>query len=241
MPVPLRIVGYIRVSTDEQAKEGVSLKAQAAKLRLHAELHELDLVDVVPDEGVSAGSLDRPGMKRVLDLLDRQLVDGVSIVKLDRLTRSLGDWSRLIDFYFGEKARPGMKLFSVMDSIDTTTATGRMMLNIIMTIAQWEREIIAERTKEALAHKIANRERVGKVRYGFALDESGPRNKRGNPVNLLEAATEQEAIALMKRLREDGQSLRAIAEALRTLGIETREGNAIWTPSTIQKILARAG
>jgi site-specific DNA recombinase len=226
----MRVVGYPRVSTEEQAREGISLASQRAKIAGYASLYDLELIDVIEDAGVSAKTLDRPGLQKVLALLDSGQAEGVVLTKLDRLTRSLRDWSYLIDHYFGEKG--GRKLFSVGDSIDTRTATGRMMLNMVMTIAQWEREIISERTCGALQHKIKMGERCGKVRYGHVLASDG-RMLADNP-------SEQETIRLMWSLRCEGRSFRQIADALKARGIETKEGNSTWMPSTIRRILARS-
>ena len=113
----MKVIGYIRVSTEEQATNGQSLDAQRAKLEAYASLYDLELVDVVVDAGISAKSLKRPGLRAVLTQLQRGKVEGLVIAKLDRLTRSVGDWQILIDGYFGEKA--GKQLFSVADSIDT--------------------------------------------------------------------------------------------------------------------------
>src|SRR3954466_4768983 len=100
----MRAVGYVRCSTEEQATEGVTLDAQRAKLEAFARLHELDLVAVEVDAGASAKSLDRPGLARALAMLDAGEADGVLIAKLDRLSRSVADWNRLIDGYFGPAA-----------------------------------------------------------------------------------------------------------------------------------------
>lgn len=87
------------------------------------------------------------------------------VVKLDRLTRSVADWQLLIDDYFGE--RSGKQLFSVADSIDTRTAAGRLVLNVLLSVAQWERETTGERTREALRHKDSHRRTVrqGAIRF----------------------------------------------------------------------------
>lgn len=222
--------GYIRVSIDEQAKEGSSLINQREKIAAYCSLYELELQEVYEDAGLSAKGLDRPALQEHLERLRRGVVQGTVIYKLDRLTRSLRDWTYLIDTFYCEKK--GKSLFSVNDSVNTTTATGRMILNIIMTIAQWEREIISERTADNLQGKIRRGERVGKLRFGYDLADDGK--------TLLENATEQEAIRLMTQLRGEGRSLRAIAEALQALGIETKEGNELWLPATINRILQRS-
>src|SRR5947209_6142493 len=118
----LRVVGYIRVSTEEQAAGGLSLEAQASKVRAYCELYELELMRIESDPGFSGKSLDRPGVSAVLDELRRRKdgADGLVVAKLDRLTRSLRDWQALIEEHFEE--RRGKRLFSVEESIDTRRA-----------------------------------------------------------------------------------------------------------------------
>ena len=225
----MKVVGYVRVSTEEQATHGQSLGAQKAKLEAYANLYELELILVVEDAGISAKSLKRPGLQSVLAKLRKGEADGLLIAKLDRLTRSVGDWQALIESYFGEKA--GKQLFSVGDQIDTRTAAGRLVLNVLMSVAQWEREATAERTREALQHKIAKCERVGKVRFGYDLADDG--------VNLIPNPTEQQVIAEIKRLRLSGFSLQKIADELTSQGIATKEGKAPWKHTAVARILAR--
>ena len=169
----MKVIGYVRVSTEDQARDGVSVDAQRAKIEGYAKLYDLELVRIVVDAGESAKSLDRPGLQKVLTSLRKGESEGLLIAKLDRLSRSVVDWNVLIDRFFGERA--GKQLFSVADSIDTRTAAGRLVLNVLMSVAQWERETIGERTKDALAHKRRNGERVGKVPFGYDLAKDGPR------------------------------------------------------------------
>lgn len=223
----MRVILYARVSTADQI-DGVSLDAQQAKMMAYASLYDLIVVEVIVDAGESAKSLDRPGLQRALGLLRTGKADGLLIVKLDRLTRSVADWQLLIDDYFGEKA--GKQLFSVADSIDTRTAAGRLVLNVLMSVAAWERETTAERTREALRHKIRSGERCGKVRFGFDLAADGK--------TLVPNAAEQEAIGLMTHLRASGRTLRRIAAELTDRGIATKEGGA-WTHTAVGRILER--
>src|SRR5947209_965803 len=115
MKKPVRVVGYVRVSSDQQAESGLSLAAQESKLRAYAVATDLELVDVVVDAGQSARDLDRPGLARMLTMLDAGDVDGVLVAKLDRLTRSVRDLADLVERYFAKRAA----LLSVGDSIDT--------------------------------------------------------------------------------------------------------------------------
>jgi DNA invertase Pin-like site-specific DNA recombinase len=217
------------VSTADQADSGVSLDAQRAKTAAYAGLYNLAIVETIVDAGESAKSLDRPGLQKALAMLRAGEVDGLLVIKLDRLTRSVADWQVLIDSFFGEKA--GKQLFSVTDSIDTRTAAGRLVLNVLLSVAQWERETTAERTKEALRHKINGHQRVGKVRYGFDLAADG-RTLVPNP-------TEQRVVALMNDLRAAGLTLRQIADELTKRSIPTKEGRSRWQHQTVAYILRR--
>lgn len=226
----MKVIGYVRVSTEEQAAGGVSLDAQRSKLQAYAALYELDLVEIIEDAGESAKTLNRRGLRRALAMLKRGEAGGLVIAKLDRLPRSVADWQALIDGHFGE--RPGKQLFSVADSIDTRTAAGRLVLNVLLSVAQWERETIRERTKDALQHKIRNGERVGKVRFGFDLAADG--------VTLVPNELEQVAVELIRQLRAEGETLRSIAAELTRRGVPTKEGNHEWTHTAIARILDRA-
>lgn len=225
----MRVLLYARVSTADQSDNGVSLDAQQAKLEAYASLYDLVVVETIVDAGESAKSLNRPGLQRALELLRSGQADGLAVVKLDRLTRSVGDWQELIDDYFGEKA--GKQLFSVADSIDTRTAAGRLVLNVLLSVAQWEREATGERTREALRHKIRNGEHCGKVRFGYDVAPDGK--------TLVPNPAEQRAVVLMIDLRAAGYTLRQIAATLTARGIVTKEGGAVWTHTAVARILDR--
>ena len=230
----MRVVGYVRVSTDEQGREGVSIANQEDKIREYCRLYELQLVRIESDSGISAKTLDRPGLKAALEDLRRGRssrkpgVDGLVIYKLDRLTRSIGDWDQLIKDHFNDKM--GRGLFSVSDQIDTRTAGGRMFLNLIIIIAQWEREIVAERTRDALQGKIRRGERCGRLRFGYDLAADGK--------TLIRNEDEQKAIDLMRAWKASGQTYRDLVRMLAEYGIETKDGG-IWRPATIRQILLR--
>jgi DNA invertase Pin-like site-specific DNA recombinase len=226
----MRVIIYTRVSTTDQAENGSSLDAQRAKLDAYASLYDLQIVAVISDDGESAATLKRPGLQRALDMLRSGEADGLLVAKLDRLSRSVADWQRLIESYFGE--RGGKQLFSVADSIDTRTAAGRLVLNVLVAVAQWEREAIGERTREVLRHRIRSGKRCGKVRFGFDLADDGE--------TLLPNAHEQETIALMRDLDASGRTLRQIAAELSARGIRTKEQGAIWTHTAVRRILDRA-
>jgi DNA invertase Pin-like site-specific DNA recombinase len=220
----VKAIGYIRVSTDEQAREGISLAAQEAKLRAYAELYDLELVAIVTDAGLSAKTLNRPGLSQALAALDAGEAEALVIAKLDRLTRSVTDWGTLIDRYFAKRCA----LLSVADQIDTRTAAGRLVLNVLVSVAQWEREAIGERTATALAHKKAMGEHVGAPAYGFAVEGA----------ELVRVEAELEAIGLAKKLRAEGLTLQAVADELNRRGITTKRGSK-WAPTQVKRITER--
>jgi len=225
----LRVDGYIRVSTEEQAREGSSLILQREKIEWYCKAHDLELVRIECDAGVSAKTLEREGVAAVLDDLQRGRVDGLVVIKLDRLTRSLRDWAHLIERFFDDRA--GRRLFSVSDSIDTRTAAGRMVLNLLMTVAQWEREVIAERTRDALQGKIGRGERCGRVRFGYALADDGK--------TLVPDPVQQKAIDFMRQWEAQGKTYRDMVALLTEMGIETKEPGGVWRPGVVYKILTR--
>src|SRR5215469_3222082 len=165
----VKAVGYARVSTDKQADRGVSLDAQTEKIRAMAVVHSATLVDLIVDGGESAKSLIRRGMTRLLAMVEAGEVHTVLVAKLDRLTRSVKDLCTLLERF----ERRGVALVSVAESLDTGSAAGRLVLNIMTAVSQWEREAIGERTRDALHHKRTNGERVGNIAFGSRLASDG--------------------------------------------------------------------
>src|SRR5207253_11046790 len=121
-----KAVGYIRVSTDKQAEHGVSLEAQQAKLTQYAALYDIELVEVIVDAGVSAKTLDRPGLQRALGMLRKGQASALLVAKLDRLTRSVKDLGTLVEGYFSSDKST---LLSVGDNSDTRTDAVRCVWN----------------------------------------------------------------------------------------------------------------
>ena len=219
----VRAVAYIRVSTDKQAEEGVSLDAQQAKVKAYAALYDLELVDVIVTSE-SAKSLDRPGLARALDMLKTGKVDALLVVKLDRLTRSVRDLGALIESHFQRSA-----LLSVSESIDTRSAAGRLVLNVLVSVAQWEREAIAERTAAAMQYKASVNEFTGgEPPYGYRVDADG--------VHLTEHEGEQAVLVQARALRAAGLSLRAVAIELDRAGLRSRRGRAFASPQIMRMV-----
>src|ERR1022692_1521370 len=220
----MKTLGYVRVSTDKQAERGVSLDAQAEKIRAMTVVHGAELVEIIVDGGESAKSLNRPGMARLLALVDAGDVQTVIIAKLDRLTRSVKDLCTLLERF----TRRGVALVSVAESLDTGSAAGRLVLNIMTAVSQWEREAIGERTRDAMRHKKSKLEYIGNAPYGFRLAADG---KHVEP-----EPGEQAILERIQRLRKSGQSLRKIAEELNHNGVLTRQGSP-WRHEYVVRLL----
>jgi site-specific DNA recombinase len=207
----MQAVGYVRVGTEDQARDGVSMSAQQAKLEAYALVKDWALVQVIRDESYSAKHPKRPGLEELLALVTSRQVEAVIVYKLDRLTRSVADLDKLIKLF----ERHHVALVSLQESLDATTATGRLMMNLLASVSQWEREVIGERTSDALQHLKAQGKRYCHTVYG-----------------------DVEVISLMHRLRAQGHSYARIAEHLNTTGIPTAQGRP-WQAMVVWGIVRR--
>jgi DNA invertase Pin-like site-specific DNA recombinase len=169
-------------------------------------------------------SLQRPGMERLLALVDSKKVQAVIVAKLDRLTRSVKDLCELLERF----ERRGVALISVAESLDTSSAAGRLVLNIMTAVSQWEREAIGERTRDAMGHKRNNGERVGNIRFGYRLAVDG-KHIEPDPA-------EQAGLDEIGFLRRSGYSMRRIATMLNHRSLRTRHGSA-WRLEHVARIV----
>lgn len=221
-------IAYLRVSTGKQADQGLSLEVQQDKATAYARLYDLHLVEIIVDAGESAKTLQRPGLQRALTLIQSGQATALLIIKLDRLTRSVADLGRLIDEYFA----PGKaELLSVSEQIDTRSASGRLVLNILASVSQWEREIIAERTRDVMRHKKKQGEYIGgHIPYGFEVIDG----------ELVANGLEQEVIRQAQTLYANGLSLRKVSDILDQRGFQARTG-AVFHPAQIQRMITAGG
>lgn len=224
----MRVIGYVRVSTDQQANEGVSLDAQAAKIRAYCDLYGLELAGIETDAGISASSLDRPGLTAALAALDAGAVGGLIVVKLDRLTRSVRDLDALLTRYF--TGPDALALVAVAEQVNTETAAGRMVLNVLVSISQWEREVIGERTSAAMRHKQERGEYIGGgVPFGFHVGDAG---------ELVADDAERAILDDLRELKSRGLTLAEIATELNERGA-LRRGRG-WYPMAVSRALKAA-
>ncbi len=221
-------IGYVRVSTDEQARDGLSLDAQAARVRAYAEAKGLPLVEVVSDEGRSGKNLDRPGLQDLLARCEAGQVGHVIVWRLDRLTRRTRHLLALVEDLFLARS---IELHSVSESLDTSTPHGRFVLTLFGGLAQMERELIGERTRSALAYKRERLQPTSHAPYGFA--SNGARAEmRPLPDELTIVRR------ILSRWRAGGSYL-AIARNLNAEGVPTKRGGR-WHASTVRGIVLRA-
>ena len=222
----LNAILYIRVSTEEQAAEGVSVEAQQAKLAAWCLANDYQVLQVFTDAGLSGSRADnRPGLQSALALAS-QTGAAVVVYSLSRLARSTKD-----TIVIGEQLdKAGADLVSLSEKIDTTSAAGKMIFRMLAVMAEFERDQISERTTMALAHKKSKGERVGTIPYGFDLAADG--------IALVRNEAEQAVIAQLTVLRAAGESYRAIAAELEVRGILTKTGRAKWDHKTVRNLLA---
>lgn len=203
-------IGYIRVSTDGQAQDGVSLDAQRAKIEAWATLNDYELAAVHVDAGLSGKNCHRPGLQAAL--ADCGKGSALVVYSLSRLSRSVRDTMDIGD----KLAKVGADLVSLSEKIDTTSAAGKMVFRLLAVMNEFERDQISERTKSALQHKKAKGERTGALPFGYCL--------AGDGSTLLEDAGEQRIIAAIHSMRDAGLSLRKIVSELERKGFVSRSG-----------------
>jgi site-specific DNA recombinase len=209
-------IGYIRVSTEGQAVDSVSLDAQRAKIEAWCLLNDYELSAVHVDAGISGKSADnRPGLQAALT--DCREGSALVVYSLSRLSRSIRDTLDLSD----KLAKAGADLVSLSEKIDTTSAAGKMVFRLLAVMNEFERDQISERTTAALQYKKSKGEKTGgAIPYGHDLDANG--------VSLLPNPNEQDVIARAKALHAGGLSLRKIADELDRRGFIPRNGGVFY-------------
>lgn len=227
-------IGYVRVSSLEQAQEGVSLDMQRDKLRSYCKLNGIRLIDIKADEGISGGTMERPGLQAALMMLERGQANMLIVAKLDRLTRSVKDLCGLVDRFF---AHEQYHLLSVCGMMNTHTAAGRMMMLNLANYAQFERELLRERTQEAMQHLKAQGVRLGRAPFGYKytqeLDANGRRKIVADSAHM---ATLREIVALY----DGGYTINGVTRLLNERRIPAQQGGR-WHARAVALILEREG
>lgn len=220
-------LGYCRVSTDEQSREGVSLDVQRSRIDAYAQAKGLELDEILADEGRSGKDLHRPALQTLLRRCDTGDVAHVIVWKLDRLTRRTRHLLALVEEVFLAR---DIELHSVSESLDTSTPHGRFVLTLFGGLAQMERELIAERTRSALAYKRAECQPTSHPPLGFRAN--------GHRERMIPIPAELETVRCILTQWREGKSYREIAGKLNADGVRTKQGRR-WHHSTIARVVGR--
>ena len=207
----MRAIGYRRVSTSEQVGSGAGLEAQSQAITLEAERRGWELARIYEDAGISAKNMSgRPGLQAALSGLDAGAADLLIAAKVDRLSRSVSDFSRLLERY--------PKQIHVLDlGVDLASPYGEMMAHVVAAMAQLERRLIGERTKSALAVKRSQGVRLGR------------------PVGTREMS--DQAVERILQLYRSGYCPTDIARKLNAEGVSTPRGGR-WHPPGVSRVLS---
>ncbi len=207
----MRVLAYVRVSSEEQADSRAGLEAQRAAVERECERRGWQIIEVIEDAGFSAKDLKRPGVRAALEELERGRADALVVAKLDRLSRSMLDFTGLM----AKAQKQGWALVALDCAVDTTTPAGEAMAHVLATFAQFERRLIGQRTREALAVK-----RKQGIRLGRPQSISPKLARR------------------IRSMRRRGMTLRAICDKLNAEGVPTPRGGAAWRPTSLRAVLA---
>jgi DNA invertase Pin-like site-specific DNA recombinase len=208
----MRVIGYVRVSTEEQAVSGAGLEAQRRAIVAECKRRGWELVETLEDAGYSAKDLKRPGVQEALRVLEAGEAKALVVAKLDRLSRSMLDFAALM----ARAQKQSWALVALDCAVDTSTPAGEAMAHVLATFGQFERRLIGQRTKEALAAKKAAGVRLG---------------RRPN--------VPQPVVRRIQRQRARGDSFRKIADDLCEAGVPTAQGGARWYAATVRHVLLR--
>lgn len=222
-------IGYVRVSSEEQKIEGVSLAAQQEQIRAYCVLKKMCLREIIVDAGVSGGKPlgARDGGKRVLTSKANTIVAS----KLDRLFRDAADCLAVTRAW--DKKGIALHLLDLGgNSLDTSSAMGRMFLTMASGFAELERGLVKERTRSALKEKRRQGKLAGAVPYGYTLAEDGE--------TLVTNQQEQDALTLIQEMNSARMPFRKIARELESRGIRTKKGHSTWQASSVRSVLAHA-
>jgi len=219
---------YIRVSTEEQAKDGFSIRAQEEKLRSYAIAKDWHIFNVYADEGISGKDIDgRPAVRQLIaDVTDKK-INNVLIYKIDRLTRSTKNLIELVELF----NKNNCAFNSLSESIDTGSATGRMFLKIMGIFAEFERENLAERVKLGLERK---------AKEGFTISTYLPSfgYSKGTGVKIQQIEPNEAAIVrrIFNMYLHDDYSFSKIAKTLNAEVIKSKKGKR-WSDRTVKQLL----
>lgn len=204
------LVAYRRVSTNEQKNSGAGMWAQKLPIEAWAAANGKTLI-WLEDDGYSAGAMDnRPGLQKALELIREGKAGGIVVSKLDRLSRSMLDFCLLME----DASKNQWQMVALDFGLDTSTPAGKMMIGVLALFAQFERDVIKQRTKDGLAAKQAAGVRLGAPTQATA-----------------------ELIARVWLLMRKHGNYTAVSRELNEQGTPTATGRGRWHPDSARKLL----
>jgi len=208
----MRVIGYVRVSTDEQALSGAGLEAQRRAIVAECKRRGWELVETIEDAGYSAKDLRRPGVQEALRALEAGEAKALVVAKLDRLSRSMLDFAALM----ATAQEQSWALVALDCAVDKSTPAGEAMAHVLATFGQFERRLIGQRTKEALAAKKAAGVKLG---------------RRPN--------VPSSVVRRIQRQRARGDTFRKIAHDLNEARVPTAQAGVRWYAATVRHVFLR--
>ena len=223
-----KVAVYLRVSTEEQAREGYSLGAQRETLETYCEIHDFEIVDVYIDDGYTGRNTNRPAYRRMMEDIDAW--DAILVLKMDRIHRNTRNFIEMMD----NLKKKGKDFISKQEKLDTKTAMGNFVMQLIQGIAQLESEQIGERTRdgmrekaEGLAYSDDKKRTMGFTPpFGYRIDDG----------KLVDDFNEQYVVDLIFKLYASDETMDSICYSLNQQGLLTRKGNP-WNKFNLRNIL----
>jgi len=219
----MKAIGYVRVSTDKQVREGVSVENQVERIKEFCDRDNLELVDIIRDEGISGGkNRTRKGFVNLLEKIETDEIDAVVLYSLERLSRdmlTILSLERYLDEF-------DVTLYTVEGKIDTSTIDGWMSFSMKAFMGEMERRQVRSRTKKAMEHMKKNGRVVGDIPFGF--------EREGDL--LVEIPGEQSMITQINEMYSHGMNLSSIVRTLNRDGITTRSGNE-WDTTQVRRLI----
>ena len=219
----MKVLGYVRVSSEMQKRKGNSIDLQNKKINEYCLLNDFDLIDVYEDDGISGMSINkRDGYKGMLDYMKKNSVDGIVVWSLSRLGRRMKDVVEFMDYL---KVND-IKFCSIKENLSNDDKIGSLIMNILSSINEFEVEVIRERIRDVKRNKKENGEVYGRMMYGFD-------NVNGK---MVENKDEKRVISRIKNFRSRKWSWRKISNRLNELNIKSKE-DKIWYDGSVYNMM----
>jgi site-specific DNA recombinase len=224
----MKAVGYTRVSTKDQADEGISLDAQAERIRHYCQAKGLELLHIYSDQKSGRVALNRPGFQEMLEDLREKRAEAVVFFKLDRMFRSMKDGIQT----FEDFQKAGVAVHDITNAMDTSTANGKLFFHIVLVVASWESDLRSERAREAVRYLKKHGRKYAHRPFGYAAVLNGD-----GKFNLVPDEKEQAIILSIRELRKY-MTYQAIADRFNAEGVRGPRGGR-WHSTSVRNIFLR--